>query len=168
LGNYKEELKMPTGEARTYSIRGALSGAALAHEKIQLAWYDENYLYRILDFRVFSTLPTRAATVTGLLSKGKDDDLDPEYLQLEDESVIAWSEQIRRTPIPPGLNEEPTASGDSWIDADSSFGYDLWVHTNSTSDAVDVNYYILIERMHVKGAARLVNNLEQYGLNVRD
>lgn len=159
---------MPTGAARTYSIRGQLSGAALAHEKIQLAWYNDDYLYKILDFKVYSTLPTRAASVTGLLSKGKDDNLDSEILDLEDESCIAWSEQIRRTPVPPGLAEEPSAYRDGWIDADSSFGYDLWVHTNSTSDAVDVNYYILIERTHVKGAARLVNNLEQYGLNVRD
>jgi hypothetical protein len=158
---------MPKGDAKMYSIRGQLSGAALAHEKIQLAWYDENYLYKIKDFKVFSSLPTRAATVTGLLSKGKDNNLDPEILDLEDESVIGWSQQIRRTPIPPGVNEEPTASQDAWIDADSAFGYDLWVHTNSSTNAVDVNYYILIERIHVTGSSRLVNNLEQYALNVR-
>jgi len=152
---------------RTYSIRGQLSGAALGHEKIQLAWYDKKYLYKIRDFKVYSTLPLRAASVTGMLSKGRDDTLDPEILDLQNESIIAWSEQIRRTNDPPGLSEEATASGDSWIDVDSAFGYDLWVHTNSSSTAVDVNYYILIERFGVKGASRLVNDLEQYALNVQ-
>jgi len=156
--------------SRTYSIRGALSGSGLQHEKIQLAWYDNKYLYRIRDFKVYSTLPLRAATVTGMLSKGKDDALDPEYLQLEEQNTLAWSSQTKvvnmTTPVIPGVAEEMSSYRDAFIDADINFGYDLWIHTNSSSTGVDVSYYILIEKFKVPGRGRLVNDLEQYQLNV--
>jgi len=151
---------------RIYTIRGQLSGASLQHEKIQMAWYDSNYLYRILDFRVYSTLPLRVATVSGTLSRGRNDTIDPEILDLEDQNIIAWSQQIRRTPVPPGLLEEASAYKDGWRDDDAPFGYDLWIHTNASTTAVDVNYYILIEKFKVSGRGRLVNDIEQYALNV--
>lgn len=152
---------------RTYTIRGQLSGASTQHQKIQLAWYDRNYLYQIDEFKVFPDTPDTVGAVSGLLSKGKDDNLDPTDWNVEDESIVAWNQNIRFQRVPPGVAELIEISQDGWIDYDNPFGYDLWVHTQSANTGQNVNFYIKISKHKVSGNASIVNDLDQYALNVR-
>ena len=152
---------------RTYTIRGQLSGASTQHQKIQLAWYDTNYLYQIDEFKVFPDTPDTVGAVSGLLSKGKYDNLDPTDWNVEDESIVGWSQNIRFQRVPPGVAELIEISKDGWIDYDNPFGYDLWVHTQSANTGQNVNFYIKISKHKVSGNASIVNDLDQYALNVR-
>jgi len=150
---------------RVYTIRGQLPTGS--HEKIQLYWRDTNYLYRVIDFKVYSDTPDTPGAVYGMVSKGKDNSLDATSLNLEDEAVIAWSQQTRwanGTALPGA--ESVQCYRDDFIDMDSTFGYDLYVHTNSFVSGQKINYYLVLERFKVKGNARLVDDVAQYALNV--
>lgn len=153
---------------RIYTIRGKLDGASTQHEEIQLdfkKYKGQNYLFRVRDFRVYTSSPNVVGSVTGALTKSEDATLNPSTLNLENENLLAWAQQIRRTPIPPGLGEVATAYSDGFVDRDSNFGYALWVHTNSVNVAVDVNYYIVIEKYKASEVAYVAESISQYQLN---
>jgi len=153
---------------RIYTIRGKLSGASTQHEEIQLnfkKYKGQNYLFRVRDFRVYTTAPNSVGSVTGALTKSKDNNMDPSTLNLEDENLLAWAQQIRRTPIPPGLGEVATAYSDGFVDLDSDFGYSLFVHTNSVNVSVDVNYYLVVEKYKASEVAYVAESISQYQLN---
>ena len=152
---------------RTYTIRGQLSGASTQHQKIQLAWYDRNYLYQINEFKVYPDSTDTVGSVFGVLSKGKDDTIDPTDWNIEDESIVAFSQNVRYQRVPPGAGELYQIYKDDFIDYDNAFGYDLWVHTNSSNSGQNVNYYIKISKIKIKGNASIVNDLDQYALNIR-
>jgi len=152
---------------RIYSIRGLIDGSATGHEEIQLNFEKENgknFLYKVLKFDVYSASPNTIGSVTGALTKAKNDSYDPATLDLEDETVLAWAQQIRRTPIPPGLGEVASAYADGFIDDDKYFSYDLHVHTNNTNTSVDVNYYILLEKFSVSEVGAIAESINQIQL----
>jgi len=152
---------------RVYSIRGNLDGSATAHQQIQLNFEKErgkNFLYRVLKFDVYSSSPNTVSSITGALTKAVDSSFDPTSLNLENETILAWAQQIRRTPIPPGLGEVATATADGFIDDDKYFSYDLHVHTNSTNTSVNVNYYILLEKTAVTELGHIAESINQIQL----
>jgi len=153
---------------RIYTIRGKLSGASTQHEEVQLnfkKYKGQNYLYRVKEFRVYSAESIAVGSVTGVLTKSLETTLDPTELNLENQNILAWAQQVRRTPVPPGLGEMPSLYTDSFLDMDSRFGYGLFVHTNSSNVGVDVNYYIVIEKYKASEIGFIAESVSQNQLN---
>jgi len=157
---------------RIYTIRGKLNGASTQHEEVQLNFEKhkgQNYLYRVREFRVYSTDSLATSSVTGVLTKSLDNAIAPEELDLENQNILAWAQQVKMMrpfpPVAPGLPEVPELYSDSFLDMDSRFGYGLFVHTNSSNTAVDVNYYIVVEKYKATDIGFIAESVSQNQLN---
>lgn len=153
-------------EERLFTIRGK-QPAALTHKKIQLSSYDPTHQYLIVDFQIRPAGGFLSATNTNCfatLTMGENNNIDPSSPDYADQNEIAWAHASVRQPVPPGLGESVNFFNDSVLD-DMLFAYDLWLHTEDTLAAEEVNYMIKIMRYKTDATTGSISSLRQYLVN---
>jgi hypothetical protein len=163
MGNIKEKEIMP--KDRIYTLRGKLDATSTVHEQLPLLFKTANYLYEVIDFKVYPDDVNSPDIVTGTLTRSQADTTDPTDLSIADNNVVAWAQAIRYQAVPPPAGEVlQGVSYDSFVDAEQTFGTDLWVHLASVA-RTNVNYYIVLRRVKVSNAGAVADDIEQYQIN---
>ena len=145
---------------RIYTIRGQNS-SSVAHRLIQLSSYDPTATYMIVDFKIMPAGTPTNSDQYGILTMGKDDNIDPSDPDFSDQNQIAWAHHSIRQPVPPGLGESSVISNYE-VNDEKLFAYDLWLHTEDTKGANAVNWFLKIKRYGVNDVTGSIASLRQY------
>ena len=132
-------------EERIYTIRGQNS-SSVAHRLIQLSSYDPTATYMIVDFKIMPAGTPTNCDQYGILTMGKDNNIDPSDPDFSDQNQIAWAHHSIRQPVPPGVGESSVISNYE-VNDEKLFAYDLWLHTEDTKAAAAVNWFLKIKDM---------------------
>jgi hypothetical protein len=150
-------------EDRIYTIRGQ-NPAGVTHRKIQLSSYDPKAEYQIIEFKLMPAGTAVNADLHGIITMGKNSNIDPSDPDFADQNQIAWSHHTVKTPVPPGAGESSLISNYE-VNDDKIFAYDVWLHTEEAKGAHAVNYFIKIKRYYVSDVAGSIASLRQFQYN---
>ena len=153
-------------EERIYTIRGK-QPSALTHKKLQLSSYDPKAMYVIEEFKVMPGGTPTNSDCYGILSMGKNDNIDPSDPDFSNQNEIAWAHHSVRQPVPPGIGESVTISNFECNDQ-KLFNYDIWLHTEDTTGAEEVNYFIKIRRYKTGAVEGSIGSLRQFQYNEQE
>ena len=84
---------------RIYTIRGQ-NPTGVTHRLIQLSSYDAQAQYMIVDFKIMPAGTPTNCDQYGILTLGKDDNIDPSDPDFSDQNQIAWAHHSIRQPVP--------------------------------------------------------------------
>lgn len=148
---------------RVYTIRGQ-NPTGTAHRKIQLSSYDPESQYMIMEFKIMPAGSATNCDQYGILSMGKDDNIDPSDPDFGDQNQIAWAHHTVEQSVPPGVGQSSTISNYE-VNDEKLFAYDLWLHTEDTKGANAVNWFVKIMRYDVGAVPASIASLRQYQYN---
>jgi len=148
---------------RIYTIRGQ-NGSATQHRKIQLSSYDANAQYQIVEFKIMPSGTPTNSDQYGIITMGKNDNVDPSSPDFSDQNQIAWAHHTVRQPVPPGIAESVVISNYE-VNDEKMFAYDLWLHTEDVMGGKDVNWFLKIMRYSVGDVPASIASLRQYQYN---
>jgi len=150
-------------EDRIYTIRGQ-NPAGVTHKKIQLSSYDPKAEYQIVEFKLMPAGTAVNADCFGIITMGKNSNIDPSDPDFADQNQIAWSHHTVKTPVPPGVGEASLISNYE-VNDEKIFAYDVWLHTEEAKGAAAVNYFIKIRRYYVSDVTGSIASLRQFQYN---
>ena len=150
-------------EERIFTIRGK-NPAANTHRKIQLSSYDPKAQYLIMEFKIMPAGTALNADCYGIVTMGKNSNIDPSDPNFADQNQIAWAHHTVEQNVPPGVGQSSTISNFE-VNDEKIFAYDVWLHTEETKGAHAVNYFIKIRRYDVNDVAGSVASLRQFQYN---
>ena len=100
----------------------------------------------------------------GIITMGKNDNVDPSSPDFSDQNQIAWAHHTVRQPVPPGIAESVVISNYE-VNDEKMFAYDLWLHTEDVMGGKDVNWFLKIMRYSVGDVPASIASLRQYQYN---
>mgnify|MGYP005824921445 CR=1 FL=1 len=150
-------------EERIFTIRGK-NPAANTHRKIQLSSYDPKAQYLIMEFKIMPAGSPQTCDLHGLITMGKNSNIDPSDPDFSDQNQIAWAHHSVRQPVPPGVGESVSFYNYE-INDEKLFAYDVWLHTEDALGNNDVNFFLKIKRYSVGPQAGSIASLRQFQYN---
>jgi len=148
---------------RVYTIRGK-APKTTTHTKIQLSSHDPKAMYVIEEFKIMPGGSPTNSDCYGIISMGKNDNIEPSDPDFSNQNEIAWAHHAVRQPVPPGVAESVTISNYE-VNDEKLFNYDVWLHTEDQLAAEEVNYFIKIRRYGVDSVTGSIGSLRQYQYN---
>ena len=146
---------------RIYTIRGK-QPAATTHTKIQLSSHDPKAMYVIEEFKIMPAGNPGNSNVYGIISMGRNDNIDPSDPDFSNQNEIAWAHHSVR-----GLGGlgESIQFFNYEVNDEKLFNYDVWLHTQDRVGNSEVNYFLKIRKYSVDSATGSIGSLRQYQYN---
>ena len=152
-------------EERIYTIRGK-RGPGISHHQLQLSSYDPHRMYQIIEFKIMPAGNPTQADCYGIISMGKNDNIDPSDPDFSNQNEIAWSHHAVTQPVPPGIVESVSFYNYE-INDEKLFNYNIWIHTKDAlhnppaHTGEDINYFLKIKRYDVGAVQGSIGSLRQ-------
>jgi len=150
-------------EERIYTIRG-ISPATETHTKIQLSSFNPKDQYLIVEFKIMPA-DSVATDCYGIVSMGKNDNIDPSEPNFSNQNQIAWAHHAlwhTGTALP---GSESVVQSNFECNDEKIFAYDIWMHTVDVMDNSDVNWFLKIRKYDTSAVAGSIASLRQNQYN---
>jgi len=146
-------------EERIYTIRGKRP-AALSHHQLQLSSYDPKRMYQIVEFKIMPAGNPTQADCYGIISMGKNDNINPSDPDFSNQNEIAWAHHSVTQTVPPGIGESVSFYNYE-INDEKLFNYNIWLHLEDQMGNEEVNYFLKIKRYDVGSVVGSIGSLRQ-------
>jgi hypothetical protein len=146
---------------RIYTIRG-IAPAATTHQKVQLSSFDPKAQYEILEFKIMPSDNPGNSNCYGIVSMGKNDNIDPSAPDFSNQNEIAWAHHSVETAGGPG---QSIKFYNYEVNDSKLFAFDIWMHTQDRIGTSRVNWFLRIKKYATDSVSGSIASLRQNQYN---